>query len=77
MKGPPLVALTEAEEQLLRIVLREVRGAMKTAQQLQITIDPWYTRAGCNLFFGYNGAGWSTTIEGPIRQRTARRGRTR
>lgn len=65
-----------AEVELLVLVLREVRHATATGEQLNVTIDPWALGGGLNVFFGHSSRGWSTEVVGPVRRRRARRGHT-
>jgi hypothetical protein len=68
--GPP----TAAEQILLAQVLREIRHVVKTGEQLTIIVDPWRSTRGVNVFYSYNGSGWSCHVEGVFR---AARKRTR
>lgn len=67
---------TLGEAELLAMILREVRHARATGEQLQITVDPHRSGAGANVFFGYSARGWSTEV-GAIRSVRSRRGKTR
>jgi hypothetical protein len=53
---------TPDEVDLLATVLREVRHAMATGDQLSILIDPYAAGDGLNLGFHYNGSGWTRSI---------------
>ncbi len=68
--------LTEAEAELVKLFVREVRHAVALKTQLLLTIDPWVMGGGCNFFASYNESGFSGKIEGTIRPR-AIRGRKR
>lgn len=59
---------TPAEEELLALLLREVRNVMTTGEQLGIYVDPYADRSGLSVCFAYNGAGSSTRIEGAFRR---------
>lgn len=73
MKRTGLSSVTDAEHQLLLLVLREVRNVMSTGEQLSIIVDPWSLGGGAHVCFAYNGSGWSTSVEGPLRKGRKRR----
>jgi hypothetical protein len=64
--------LTQAEAELVKLFVREIRHAAALKTQLLLTIDPWSTGGGCNFFASYNETGISQTIEGAIRARAIR-----
>lgn len=67
---------TPAEQQLLDLVLHEVRNVAATGEQLAIYVDPWSAGNGLSVCVAYNGAGHSEQIEGPVRKaRKPRRAR--
>jgi hypothetical protein len=61
--------VTEAEDALLRHVLRELRHANATGQQLLLTIDPWVSGEGAHVFTTYNTMGTSEEFPGRIGKR--------
>jgi hypothetical protein len=71
-KSDPWSGITEAELALLDRVLREVRHAAATGQQLSFTFDPFADGTGAHLGFHYNGDGWTSTIEGSFKKRRKR-----
>ena len=74
-RRPDVVAsdLTEAEAELVKLFVREIRHAAALKTQLLLTIDPWSTGGGCNFFASYNETGFSGSVTGTIRARTIRR----
>jgi hypothetical protein len=64
---------TATEVELLKMVLREVRYAAATGEQLSIIIDPFVREPGMNVSFHYSGLGWSAELNGKIHKtRSAR-----
>lgn len=41
---------TALEKRILDIVLRELRGAVRTRQQITVFFDPWVCEPGCYVF---------------------------
>lgn len=68
---------TEAEVHVLKRVLREMRYAVATRQQLQVTFDPWSLGGGANVFFGYSCSGSSESVEGEFRGVKSKRAATK
>jgi hypothetical protein len=66
---------TEAERELLDLVLREVRHAVATREQVCVHVDPWTSGGGLNVFVNYNAPGLSYEIAGELTARRVR-GRT-
>lgn len=63
---------TEAERDLLALVLREIRHVAATGEQLSILVDPFAAGDGANVCFSYNGDGWSTALKGRLTRRRKR-----
>ena len=65
---------TAFEQEVLDVLLVELRRAMKLGDQLQITIDPWTNpKGGAYIFAAPNSAGRTYTIEAPVPKRRGRR----
>lgn len=74
--NPPPLTATAAEAEVLTLVLRELRHAMSTGEQLSIHIDPWASRAGVYVGVALCPAGYQTEVTGEFkRRRRARKGR--
>ena len=50
MKKTPVSPPNIMEKELLRVLLLEIRSAVKHKQQIEITIDPYAGELGCNMF---------------------------
>lgn len=63
---------TPTEQELLDLVLREVRHATATGEQLSITVDPFAHTHGCHVFVSYNQPGLSWELNGKMLRRKIR-----
>jgi hypothetical protein len=54
--------LNEVEKQVLAIVLKEFREAVRMRGVLDLTIDPWTNGRGANIFASPNTAGRSYRV---------------
>lgn len=65
--------ITPAEQEILDIVLRELRDCASTREQLQILIDPYVTGGGANICISKSAVGYSQNVDGEITRRRSRR----
>lgn len=63
-----LPRMTDAETEVLSLVLRELRHANAINKQLTILVDPFFMGDGANLVFSYNLAGCDYEVNGKIGQ---------
>jgi hypothetical protein len=70
---PP--SMTDAEAQLVHIVLREARHAAAIGEQLHVLFDPYLAGEGANVHVSYNELGASYDLQGRITKRRRRRPR--
>ncbi len=63
---------TPAEQKLLETILREVRHARSTGDQLSIVVDHWVSGDGVNVAFTFCGVGWSGELAGNFRSQAKR-----
>lgn len=62
-----LASASPLERDVLEVVLRELRKAVRRKTQCLVTIDPWLQGGGTYVFCSFNETGRSYTIEAASR----------